>query len=259
MWTMRHSVPAGTTLAAGIGTTMLWAASAPDARQFVRDNPVRVLPAAARTTDPGTVVFGPPPGKRPVRPSGHHARPRHADPARRSLPVSRFIGRRGLFGLALAAAPGALAVRWVAAQSDTPSGADTVPRVVVWKDPNCGCCGGWAQQMRRAGFPVAERTSGDLGSIKQARGVPDHLVSCHTAAVDGYVVEGHVPAADILRLLRQRPAARGLAAPGMPAVAPGMDQRSGEPYRVVLFGTAGGDRAFARHAAASRFRHVAET
>lgn len=173
--------------------------------------------------------------------------------------MNRFIGRRGVFGLALAAAPGALVARWVMAQSDTPSGVDALPRVVVWKDPNCGCCGGWAQHMRRAGFPVTERASGDMGGIKQARGVPDHLVSCHTAVIDGYVVEGHVPAADVLRLLRQRPAAKGLAAPGMPAAAPGMDQLSGGPYQVVLFGAAGGDRTFARHSATSRLRHVVTT
>ena len=96
-----------------------------------------------------------------------------------------------------------------------------------------------------------------MAGIKQARSVPDHLVSCHTAVVDGYLVEGHVPAADVLRLIRQRPAAKGLAVPGMPATAPGMDQPSGQPYRVVLFGAIGGDRVFARHAAARRLHDAA--
>ena len=83
-------------------------------------------------------------------------------------------------------------------------------------------------------------------AIKRARGVPDDLQSCHTAVVDGYVIEGHVPASDIVRLLAERPQARGLAAPGMPASAPGMDE-PGEPYAVVLFGTPAGDRVYAQH------------
>jgi hypothetical protein len=121
-----------------------------------------------------------------------------------------------------------------------------LPPVVVWKDANCGCCGGWIKHMEGAGFSVRASNATDMAVIKKARGVPDDLWSCHTAVVDGYVIEGHVPAADIVRLLDERPAAKGLAAPGMPASAPGMDQ-PGEAYTVTLFGAPDGNRTFAQH------------
>jgi hypothetical protein len=120
-------------------------------------------------------------------------------------------------------------------------------RVEAWKDAGCGCCGGWVRHLREDGFEVVARDVADLQTAKRAHGVPEALWSCHTARVGGYVVEGHVPAADIRRLLAERPRAGGLAAPGMPASAPGMDV-PGQPYDVVLFGVAeGGDRVFARH------------
>ncbi len=87
----------------------------------------------------------------------------------------------------------------------------------------------------------------DVQPTKTAAGVPDRLASCHTAKVGGYVVEGHVPAADIRRLLREKPRAMGLSVPGMPADAPGMDMGTGEPYSVLLFGTPDGDRVYARY------------
>jgi len=113
------------------------------------------------------------------------------------------------------------------------------PAVTVWKSPSCGCCGAWVRHMRAAGFPVTVHDVGDVQPIKDGNGVPDALRSCHTALVDGYVVEGHVPAGDIKRLLEERPAAKGLAVPGMPSAAPGMDGPH-EPYHVVLFGSPGG-------------------
>lgn len=120
------------------------------------------------------------------------------------------------------------------------------PAVEVWKSSACGCCGGWVDHMRQAGFAVTVHDTEDMETVKAAKGVPPQLGSCHTATVDGYVVEGHVPAADIRRLLAERPAAKGLAAPGMPQDAPGMDMETGEPYEVVLFGP-GGAKTFARH------------
>ena len=118
--------------------------------------------------------------------------------------------------------------------------------VEVWKDPGCACCNGWVSHMRRSGFSVTVHDSDDMAAIKRARGVPDALQSCHTAIVDGYVIEGHVPAPDIVRLLAGRPTAKGLAVPGMPQSAPGMDQ-PGEPYAVVMFGATDGQRIFAEH------------
>lgn len=125
--------------------------------------------------------------------------------------------------------------------------AETLPLVAVTKDPNCGCCAGWAEHIHTAGFPVKIVESGDVDSFKQRLGVPAALYSCHTAEVGGYVIEGHVPAAALRRLLAERPAATGLAVPGMPAGSPGMDFPGVTPevYDVILFGPSG-YKAFAR-------------
>ena len=116
--------------------------------------------------------------------------------------------------------------------------AETLPLVTVTKDPSCGCCEGWADHIRAAGFPVKIVESADVDSLKQRLGVPAELASCHTAEMDGYVVEGHVPAAALRRLLAERPVATGLAVPGMPAGSPGMDFSGADPgaYEVLLFG-----------------------
>lgn len=118
--------------------------------------------------------------------------------------------------------------------------------VDVWKSPLCGCCGDWIAHMRAAGFSVAVHEVDDVTPIKLRNGVGDDLASCHTATVDGYVVEGHVPAEDVRRLLAERPALTGIAAPGMPSGAPGMGS-DGSPYEVVAFDAAGARRIYARH------------
>ena len=110
--------------------------------------------------------------------------------------------------------------------------------VEVWKSPSCGCCTGWVKHMRASGFEVKTHDVEDVDPVKRANGVPEPLHSCHTATVDGYVLEGHVPAADVRRLLAERPKAKGLSVPGMPADAPGMDMNMGQPYQVIVFGTA---------------------
>lgn len=149
----------------------------------------------------------------------------------------------------LAAAAGALTLGAVAfavpAMTSTPAAAQQ--EVEVWKSPSCGCCGGWVSHMRAAGFTVKVHEIEDVQPVKTASGVPDALGSCHTSKVGGYVVEGHVPARDIRRLLAEKPIAKGLAVPGMPSDAPGMDMRTGESYEVVLFGAPDGDKVFARH------------
>lgn len=119
--------------------------------------------------------------------------------------------------------------------------------VEVWKAASCECCEGWVRHMRAAGFEVTVHTVDDVTPMKRIAGVPDDLASCHTARVGGYVLEGHVPADDVRRLLAERPQARGLAVPGMPQDAPGMDMGVGQPYQVMLFGGAGGSQVFARH------------
>ena len=119
--------------------------------------------------------------------------------------------------------------------------AETLPLVTVSKDPSCGCCDGWVRHIEAAGFPVRVRESDDVFDLKQRLGVPMDLASCHTAEVDGYVIEGHVPAAAMKRLLAGRPDGIGLAVPGMPAGSPGMDFPGVEPerYDVFLFDASG--------------------
>ena len=122
-----------------------------------------------------------------------------------------------------------------------------LPRMVVTKDPSCGCCTGWAEHVRAAGFPVEIVESDSLNRVKARLGVPQDLAGCHTAEVGGYVVEGHVPAVAIRRLLDERPVATGLAVPGMPVGSPGMEVEGSPPetYEVVLFGPFG-RRRYAR-------------
>jgi len=101
--------------------------------------------------------------------------------------------------------------------------------VVVHKEATCGCCGIWMQHLRANGFTTEAFDYDDLAPLKAEYGIPPNLQACHTALVDGYLVEGHVQAHDIQRLLRERPAARGLAVPGMPLGTPGMGMEQGVP------------------------------
>ncbi|HMY79097.1 MAG TPA: DUF411 domain-containing protein [Thauera aminoaromatica] len=120
--------------------------------------------------------------------------------------------------------------------------------VVMYKDPNCGCCGKWAEHMRSAGFAVKEVANPRMDLVKQEAGVPEALGSCHTAKVGGYVVEGHVPAADVRRMLAEKPAIRGLSAPGMPLGSPGMEgPYPAERYDVVSFDAQGRSAVFSKH------------
>ena len=107
----------------------------------------------------------------------------------------------------------------------------------VFKDPTCGCCDGWIAHLKANGFAVAatEVDAEALRKIKQEHGIPTGLQSCHTAIIESYVIEGHVPADEIKRLMRERPVALGLAVPGMPAGSPGMDFGHKEKYSVLLF------------------------
>src|SRR5262245_8800266 len=111
---------------------------------------------------------------------------------------------------------------------------------------SCGCCGEWVKHMRANGFEVEAQYVDDVTPTKRRHGVPQALWSCHTGLVGGYVVEGHVPAPDIVRLLRERPRVIGLAVPGMPVGAPGMEQGAPEPYATIAFGR-DGSSVFARH------------
>lgn len=120
--------------------------------------------------------------------------------------------------------------------------------VTMYKDPNCGCCGKWAEHMRASGFKVKEVASTRMGEIKREAGVPQALGSCHTARVGGYVVEGHVPAADVRRMLADKPKIAGISAPGMPQGSPGMEGPfPADRYQVVSFDRDGNSAVFASH------------
>lgn len=117
--------------------------------------------------------------------------------------------------------------------------------VTVYKSPSCGCCMSWADHLRRNGFRVETRNTDALSAVKARLGVPADLQSCHTARVGEYVIEGHVPAVDIERLLAGGESARGLAVPGMPLGSPGMEQGGRTmPYTVFAFEADGSRSAF---------------
>jgi hypothetical protein len=157
----------------------------------------------------------------------------------RSRDVSAKVTRRALI-VSIAALTASAMSRTVPAAP--------LPKVVVHKDPNCGCCGAWVEHLRQAGFLVEVVETDAVNRVKARLGVPHRLASCHTAEVSGYVVEGHVPAASMKRLLADRPEARGLAVPGMPIGSPGMEVAGAPPedYAVILFGRFG-QRQFARY------------
>lgn len=120
----------------------------------------------------------------------------------------------------------------------------------VFRSPACGCCGAWVEHMDQAGYRLQSVMVDDLAAVRRRLGVPDALASCHTAAISGFAIEGHVPAADVTALLARRPkGAIGLAVPGMPVGSPGMEQPSGarEAYATLLILPAGRTRTFAQH------------
>ena len=133
------------------------------------------------------------------------------------------------------------------ALSAAPIEAAAAPEVQVYKSPTCGCCEKWVEHLRAAGFTVQAHDVPDVAPIKRENGISPELSSCHTAFVGGYVVEGHVPASDIRRLLAERPAIAGLAVPDMPIGSPGMEGPNPEAYEVLSFG-AQGVRVFSKHA-----------
>ena len=144
----------------------------------------------------------------------------------------------------LAAGAGALVVAACA------PGARSSTELAVYKTPTCACCSAWVDHMRGAGFKAQVNELPSLRSIRSTQGVPEAFASCHTALIGGYVLEGHVPAADVRKLLAERPDAVGLAVPAMPLGAPGMDTPDGqrEAYETLLILRGGGSRVFARHA-----------
>jgi hypothetical protein len=146
------------------------------------------------------------------------------------------------FALALCVAT--LSVVTAAAPTMTPV---AKPTITVYKDPNCGCCRNWIAHLIKNGYRVDAKDTPDMDQIKTTLGVPTALHSCHTAIVAGYLIEGHVPAADIDRLLATKPKVKGLAVPGMPMGSPGMEGGAKQHYQVMAFDRTGKASVFARY------------
>lgn len=156
------------------------------------------------------------------------------------MQIDMSLSRRGLFiGTAQAFTALALAGR---------AAAETLPKMTVTRDPNCGCCGNWVEHIKAAGFPVEVVQVDDVMPLKTRLGVPEALMSCHTAEIGGYVIEGHVPAEAVKRLLVERPKAMGIAVAGMPIGSPGMEVPGQAPqtYEIVIF-SVGRQSVFARY------------
>jgi hypothetical protein len=149
--------------------------------------------------------------------------------------------------VALVAAVGTLALTTATVRDARSENAAKKPTITVYKDPNCGCCKNWIQYLARHGYQVDAKDSPDMPGIKQSLGVPAGLTSCHTAVVNGYLIEGHVSAEDIDKLLAQKPKIAGLAVPGMPMSSPGMDGPRTKAYQVLAFDKNGKTTVFATH------------
>jgi len=140
----------------------------------------------------------------------------------------------------------ALALTTAAAPISLPEAAKK-PIITVYKDPGCGCCKSWIEHLIKHGYRVDAKDTPNMTEIKRTLGVPDGLTACHTAIVNGYLIEGHVPAADIDRLLAQKPRIAGLAVPGMPMGSPGMEGGTPQRYQVLTFDKSGKTTVFASH------------
>lgn len=178
--------------------------------------------------------------------------------------MTRDLGhdRRKFLQLALGAAGGAALSALAPLRDRSALGAqsaqgtpESLPVMTVYKSSQCGCCSDWVDHVKANGFTVRVVNTEDLGTVKREMGIPTRLMSCHTVVLGSFLIEGHVPAADIKRLLAQRPRVRGLAVPGMPLGAPGMEQgppANYERYDVLAFTASGTTSVFASHGPAAR-------
>lgn len=156
-----------------------------------------------------------------------------------------MMDRRGFLAAALVSAGTLIARRAAAAAPAHPFRAR--PPVTVYKDPSCECCRKWVEHMQASGFTVTAHDDSDMDALKDHYGVPSGVRSCHTALIGSYVVEGHVPASDVDRLLKEQPKVAGLALPGMVMGSPGMEGGMSKPYTVVAFQKSGATTPFASH------------
>ena len=149
--------------------------------------------------------------------------------------------------VSLVAALSTLALTTAAIHEQPVDRVDKKPVITVYKDPGCGCCKKWVEHLIKHGYQVNAKDTPDMQAIKTSLGVPDKLAACHTAVVNGYLIEGHVPAEDIERLLTQKPKIAGIAVPGMPAGSPGMEGPTSQHYQVFAFDKKGQTKVFASH------------
>ena len=164
--------------------------------------------------------------------------------------LAKIFQKKHMRGLMLCAALGAVQPGMAQAAQQVPAQAastGSTPIVEVYKSAQCGCCKTWAEHLQKNGFTVSLHDVGDVPAARKKLGMPDKYGSCHTAKVGQYLVEGHVPAADIKRLLKERPKAIGLAVPSMPPGSPGMESEHPVPYETLLVGKDGNASVFARH------------
>jgi len=149
--------------------------------------------------------------------------------------------------IALAVAFITVALTTAAVRTSPSNTAAKKATITVYKDPACGCCKKWIEHLLKNGYRVDAKDAPNMTEIKRTLGVPDALTACHTAVVNGYLIEGHVPAADIDRLLEQKPRIAGLAVPGMPAGSPGMEGMGSQHYQVMTFDKKGKTTVFTNH------------
>jgi hypothetical protein len=161
--------------------------------------------------------------------------------------MSRFIALgAALITLSLTAAAARIP-RVAAATNSNISTSAKKPTITVYKDPSCGCCKAWIAHLVKAGYTVDAKDSPNMPDIKRSLGVPEALTSCHTAVVNGYLIEGHVSPEEIDQLLARKPTIAGLAVPGMPTGSPGMDGGMKQHYQVLSFDKSGKTKVFATH------------
>lgn len=151
----------------------------------------------------------------------------------RAIKLTMFVGALALFHTALPAF----------------AGEPELPPVTMYKNAGCGCCTKWAAHMREHGFEVVEHAAEDMSAVKDEHGVPKELRSCHTAVIGDLVAEGHVPARDILALLKSNERVDGIAVPGMPLGSPGMEHPNAQSFSSIVFNDAGETREYAKHPA----------
>ena len=160
---------------------------------------------------------------------------------------TEFSSRRVFLASVVSVASAAVATRLLGQSVGQPAATTRELRdIVVYKDPNCGCCSEWVKHMKAAGFTVKVQDTKEMDTVKRSFGVPKALESCHTGRIGKYTIEGHVPADLIARLVKDQPKGVGLAVPGMPMGSPGMEGSRKDAYQVLLFDTGGNTTVYAK-------------